>query len=213
MPRPSIVLGTRNPGKLREIRQALGPLPLELMSLAAFGDLEEPVEDGATFAENAQIKARYYARATRQWCMAEDSGLVVDALEGAPGVRSARYAAEQCPPAADRHTIARVNNAKLLAELDAAPEERRGARFVCHVVLADARNVLLETSAVVEGRISREAHGRNGFGYDPLFYVPELGCTMAELSAERKNAISHRGKAVRSFAELLADMLRQDQAG
>ena len=186
---------------------------MRLLSLNSFGQIDEPVEDGASFADNARIKARYYSRATGHWSMGEDSGLVVEALDGAPGVWSARYAAGQCPPAADRQTITVANNAKLLAELDGVPEEGRVARFVCHIALADAQDVLLETSGVVEGRISCEPRGRNGFGYDPLFYVPELGSTMAELSAERKNAISHRGKAVRSFAELLADVLRPDQAG
>ncbi len=175
--------------------------------MSEFGDIDEPPEIGATFAENARTKALAYARATGQWCLADDSGLVVDALGGAPGVHSARYAADDCPAAAN---LDAANNAKLLAALEGAEDEQRGARFVCHLVLADPDRVLIETFDTIEGRIAHEPRGENGFGYDPLFFVPELGCTTAQLPLEEKNAISHRGKALRQFARLLDELLAAD---
>jgi len=165
-----------------------------------------------TFAENARAKALYYAQATGKWALAEDSGLAVDALGGAPGVRSARYAADECPPGADRSTIDRANNARLLAELEGVPWAQRTARFVCHVALADAEKVLIETFDTLEGLIATAPAGENGFGYDPVFYVPALGQTTAQLSTEQKNQISHRGKAMRHFAGLLGSFLSQQKA-
>jgi len=203
----SIVLATGNPGKLREIRQALGDLPIRMAGLEEYEGIEQPAETGRTFAENARSKALYYARATGQWCLADDSGLVVDALGGMPGVASARYAADQCPQGAPRREIDRANNARLLAALAGVADERRAARFVCHLALAEAGRVLIETSGTLEGRIARTSAGENGFGYDPIFYLPELECTLAQLSAEHKNRISHRGKAVRRFRELLKEYL------
>ena len=205
----SIVLATRNSGKFREIARTLGEMPVEIVSLADFAELAEPAETGDTFAENAREKATYYALATGRWCLADDSGLEVDALNGAPGVRSARYAVDDCPPGAERETIDRANNARLLAELAGVPDEKRTARFVCHLALADAGRILIEAFDTVEGIIAHAPHGENGFGYDPLFFVPDLGCTTAELPPEKKNAISHRGKAVRQFASLLRIFLAQ----
>ena len=188
-------------------------------------DVPAPAETGATFAANARAKALYYARACGQWCLADDSGLEVDALDGRPGVYSARYAADRVDTGADRpaylapaylpevgreagrQTLDRANNIRLLADLDGVEDARRTARFVCHLALADPRRLLLEACGTVDGRIAREPSGDNGFGYDPLFYLPELGCTAAELSARQKNRISHRGKAVRRLAELLGDYL------
>jgi XTP/dITP diphosphohydrolase len=206
-PLQALVLASRNEGKLREIREVLGELPVRVLSLGDFPHVPDAVENGATFAENARDKALYYARATGHWCLADDSGLDVDALGGAPGVRSARYAADQCPPGADRLTIDRANNAKLLRALAGVPDERRTARFVCHLALADPRRVILETFDTVEGRIGYEPRGTNGFGYDPLFLLPDRGCTTAELPSEDKNRVSHRGKAVRHFAGLLRGLL------
>ncbi len=202
-----IVLATRNPGKLREIQQVLGSLAVRVEGLAGATDVAEPAEEGMTFAENARAKSLYYARATGLCCLADDSGLVVDALGGAPGVRSARYAADRCPPGADRPEVEAANNAKLLAELQGIPDACRTARFECHVALADPQRILIETTGTVEGWIAREPRGTDGFGYDPLFYLPDLGRTMAELSPEAKNGISHRGQAVRRFAALLGDLL------
>lgn len=187
--------------------------PVHEVCGSAFGG---PAETGATFAANARAKALYYARACGQWCLADDSGLEVDALDGRPGIYSARYAADRVDAGADRpaylaeagrQTLDRANNIRLLADLEGVEDARRTARFVCHLALADPRHLLLETSGTVEGRIAREPSGDNGFGYDPLFYLPELGCTAAELSAREKNRISHRGKAVRRLAELLGDYL------
>lgn len=203
----TIVLATRNPGKVREITAALGALPVEIRGLDRFGPIAEPAETGATFAANARDKALYYAAATGQWCLAEDSGLEVDALEGAPGVLSARYAADRWAAGADRDAIDRANNAKLLEALAGVPAERRTARFVCHLALASEGRILIETYDTVEGRIASAPRGRGGFGYDPLFVVPSLGLTTAELSGEQKNALSHRGKATRHFARLLASVL------
>lgn len=207
MPR-SIVLASRNPGKLREIRQVLAPLEMHVVSIDdVCPEVPEPEETGATFAENAQDKAVYYSKASGLWCLADDSGLVVDALEGKPGVHSARYAADEVDGEADRKQIDQANNAKLLRELGDTPDSRRNARFVCHLALADGENVLLETTGAVEGRIGHAPAGDNGFGYDPLFILPDRGCTTAQLPSEQKNAISHRGQAVRRMADELQDLL------
>jgi XTP/dITP diphosphohydrolase len=204
-----ILLASRNLGKLREIRQVLGDLPVRVSGLDDWGRVEPPEETGRTFAANARDKALYYARATGRWCLADDSGLEVDALDGQPGVMSARYAADQCPQDASRGEIDRANNAKLLAALAGIADERRTARFVCHLALADARRVLIAASGTLEGRIARAPAGDNGFGYDPVFFVSEPGCTVAQLTAEHKNLISHRGKAVRRFKVLLKDFLER----
>ncbi len=214
----NIVLGTRNRGKLREIRQILRRLEVRVTPLDEWPRVEEPEETGATFAENARAKALYYARALRgpdgpgPWCLADDSGLEVGALGGAPGVHSARYAlgSTRGKEVPDRKTADRKNNAKLLEELGSVPDEKRTARFICHLALADAEKILLEARGKVEGRIGRVPAGQNGFGYDPLFFVPSLGCTTAQLCTEEKNRISHRGKAVRQFAKLLKEYLKED---
>jgi XTP/dITP diphosphohydrolase len=203
----TIVLATGNPGKLREIRQTLGDLPVQVLGLADLPAIDEPAEDGDTFAANARDKAAYYARATGHWCLADDSGLVVDALDGRPGVYSARYAAEDCPPGAGRDVVDAANNRKLLGELADVPDQERTARFVCALALADGDSILLEASGAVEGRIGYEPHGANGFGYDPLFRLSDRDITTAELPPEQKNAISHRGQATRQFAELLKELL------
>jgi len=203
----SIVLATRNSGKLREIRQVLSALPVEVLGLDGFPLVPEPQETGTTFAENARIKAKYYAAATGQWCLSDDSGLVVDALDGRPGVLSARYGSDRCQADAPREQIDRANNEKLLEELSHVPDENRTARFVCHLALSDGEGFPLETTGAVEGKIASEPAGRNGFGYDPVFLPREAEGTMAELTGRQKNAISHRGKAVRKFASLLKDML------
>lgn len=197
---PNLLLATGNPAKVREIRAVLAGLPLEVVSLADLPAVSEPAETGATFAENARAKALYYARATGRWALADDSGLVVDALGGLPGVHSARYAADEVPPGSPRQAIDAANNRKLLRELAGVSDEWRTARFICHLAMADARGVLLEATGAIEGRIGHRPAGENGFGYDPLFLLDELGKTTAELPSEQKNAISHRGKATRQFA-------------
>lgn len=176
--RRRIVLATRNRGKVREIVATLGDLAADVVGLDEIdpaGAIPEPAERGSSFAENARAKAAYYARATGCWAVADDSGLEVDALGGTTGVRSARYAADECPAGAGREVIDSANNAKLLRELQGVADDRRTARFVCHLVLCDGRRSLIETTGVVEGRIAHQRRGCNGFGYDPLFFVPALG--------------------------------------
>lgn len=160
----------------------------------------EPVEDGVTFADNARLKAVYYARATGQICLADDSGLEVDALDGAPGVFSARYAGV----GETRDEQTKANNQRLLGELADVPDDQRAARFVCSMCVADPEgNVIAETRGTFPGTIAREPRGSSGFGYDPLVYLPKEGRTVAELTADEKNARSHRGEAARLMARQL----------
>jgi len=163
-------------------------------------------------AANARAKAGYYARAFGCWALADDSGLEVKALGGAPGVRSARYSADDCAGGGatpGREQMDSANNEKLLLELAEVPEAERSARFVCHLCLSDGRGTALEADGTIEGRIAQHPAGRSGFGYDPLFFVPALGCTMAQLPPEKKNEISHRGRATRTLARLLRAMLEE----
>ncbi len=198
----SILFATSNAGKLREVRQMLEPLQITVLGLADLpSETTEPVEDQPTFEGNALLKARHYAAVSGRPCLADDSGLCVDALDGAPGVISARYAGVN----GDRATRDKANNAKLLGALADVPGEKRTARFVCAMVLADERMTWLQVRGEVTGRIVDEPRGDNGFGYDPLFEVDGMGRTAAELPPEEKNAISHRGRAV----ELLLDGLRR----
>jgi XTP/dITP diphosphohydrolase len=205
-----ILLASRNAGKVRELAAVLAPLGVRAVGLDEAdpdGRIATPEETGRTFAENARQKARYYARAAGTWALADDSGLMVDALDGRPGVRSARYAAEDAPPGADRKAVDAANNARLLGELAGVDEEARTARFVCSLALSDGERILLEATGAFEGRIGREGRGENGFGYDPLFHVPDLGRTAAELPRAEKNAISHRGRAARELARRLPAVL------
>jgi len=220
-----ILLATANPHKRDEIVAIFDQLSnhtahdrLTLVTLAELekGDaLEEPVEDGKTFQANALIKARYYAAATGELCLADDSGLEVDALGGEPGVYSARYSGAT----GERAERDLANNKLVLEKLGDTPVEQRTARFVCAMTLVSPRDEhLADVRGTVEGRIitpdeaADAAHpergrGENGFGYDPLFLIPERGCTSAELSPGDKNAISHRGNAARALWQKLAPML------
>ncbi|MED4957315.1 XTP/dITP diphosphatase [Paenibacillus macerans] len=200
---PVIVVATRNPGKVREFAHALEALNKQVRSLADYPDIPEIVEDGETFAENARKKAQTVGDHLGRPVLADDSGLCVDRLGGAPGVYSARYAGEG---ASDED-----NNEKLLAELE---KERLGedteqpllspARFVCHLALYDpATGRFVEASGEAEGWITSEPAGGGGFGYDPLFYLPAYEKTFAELSLEEKQAVSHRGAALRNLAAKL----------
>jgi XTP/dITP diphosphohydrolase len=206
----TVLVATGNPGKLREITRVLEDLDVRVTGLEDRPDIPEPEETGETFAENARAKALYYAEKTGQWCLADDSGLVVDAIDGQPGVLSARFAIDRCEPPLTRDRIDRANNDKLLEMLTYVEDEDRTARFVCCLALAEPGSVLLETSGIIEGRIGHEPAGKNGFGYDPLFLVPELNVTTAQLPSDEKNRISHRGKAVREFAEKLRGLLGED---
>ncbi|HVZ33137.1 MAG TPA: RdgB/HAM1 family non-canonical purine NTP pyrophosphatase [Polyangiaceae bacterium] len=197
----TMTFATSNPHKLVEARAILAPLGIEIRSLADLGyELPEPEEDGVTFEDNARLKARYYARELGTPCLAEDSGLEVDELGGAPGVYSARFAAS----GGNREERDLANNAKLLEQLRGVPAERRHARFVCTLALAapDGR-ILAEARGTYEGIIAEEPRGQNGFGYDPLLFLPDLGCTSAELTPSEKHARSHRGLALRRLAALL----------
>jgi XTP/dITP diphosphohydrolase len=194
-----ILLATHNAGKMREIRRLAADRPWRWQSLDDFPGVPEAVEDADTFAENARRKALHYADATGLPTLADDSGLEVDCLGGAPGVHSARYAGGPCDDAA--------NNRKLVAALAGVPLERRTARFRCAMAFARQGKVLAETHGVVEGAILDEPRGSNGFGYDPHFLLPELGKTTAELPPDEKNAISHRGQALRAMLPEIARIL------
>ena len=195
-----IVLATGNLGKVRELKKLLENMPVEVLSLADFPELPEVVEDGSTFAENALKKARQISRATGLLTLADDSGLEVDFLGGAPGVHSARFAG---PRKSDAD-----NNQKLLELLKDVPEEKRTARFRCVIAVA-APGARVETAeGTCEGIVGFAPKGEGGFGYDPLFYVPEFGRTFAELSMDIKNKISHRGKALIKARDILEEMLR-----
>ena len=192
---PRILIATQNRGKLREIQAELADLDAELVCLGDLGPLAEADESGRTFAENADLKALHYSDLSGLWALADDSGLEVDALDGRPGVFSARYAGSASDDAR--------NNAKLLAELAEVPDEKRTARFRCAMSLAAEGKIIARSQGIIEGRITFYEQGQNGFGYDPLFYVSEKGCTAAQMSREQKNAISHRGQAIRAMKQIL----------
>ena len=190
-----LLVATTNPGKLREIRGILDDLPLTLATLADHPRVPEPEETGTTFAENARLKAGAYADATGELTVAEDSGLEIDALDGAPGVRSARFNGESYP-----EKFALI--ARLLRERSV---DGGSARFVCALALARPGRIVWETRGVVEGRLQLPPRGDGGFGYDPIFHYPPYGCTLAEVNGARKAAVSHRGAAFRALKTYLAD--------
>lgn len=196
------LLATRNAGKLREIRAACALPGVEWVGLDAFPDIPEAPEPGATFGENARAKALYYAEYSGLVALADDSGLEVEALGGAPGVISAHFAGE---PRSDD-----ANNRHLIAELRRRPNAARDARFVCCMALAGRGRVLLESRGVLNGQIIDEPRGVNGFGYDPHFLATDSGLTLAEMPTEAKNRISHRGQALRALRvelpRILADI-------
>jgi XTP/dITP diphosphohydrolase len=190
-----IVVGTRNEGKLREIRAILEPEGFEVLSLAEFGDAPEVEETGVTFAENARIKAREISTALGKTVLGEDSGLETDALDGAPGVFSARFAGEPQDPEA--------NNALLLERMNGIEAPHRTARYRCAVCLASPRGPIAEAQGTTEGSIVFAPKGTDGFGYDPLFLSSDLGVTFGEADATEKHAVSHRGRALRALLEVL----------
>lgn len=192
-----LVVGSKNPGKLRELKRILSELPVEWLSLSALGKVPEVLEDGATYRENAEKKARTWARATGWWVLADDSGLEVDALQGAPGVHSARYAGEEADP--------EKNNRKLLGALRHTPTSERTARFRCVVALAAPRGDLLVGEGVCEGHILEAPRGEQGFGYDPVFFCREGNICFGEADAARKDRYSHRAAALRDLARQLKE--------
>ena len=194
MPR-TLVIATRNPKKLEEIAAILGPLGVRTKALDDFADVPPVPETGETFEDNARAKALGYARATGEWALADDSGLEVDALDGRPGVRSSRWGGQDGND--------RLNNETLMQALAEHPRQAWTARFRCVMALATPDRVLAVTEGVCEGRITDPPAGSNGFGYDPHFYLPELGRTMAELPAEMKNRLSHRAHALEAMRDRL----------
>lgn len=190
-----ILIATKNQGKVKEIRDLVRGLPVAFLSMADVADLPDVVEDGKTFEENALKKARLVAQATGLVSLADDSGLCVDALDGRPGVYSARYAGAG---ASDE-----VRWSGILEEMRDISDDRRSARFVCVVAMVapDGEETLFR--GVCEGRITRAPRGSSGFGYDPIFYFEEAGLTFAEMDGEEKNRVSHRGRALRKFAAYL----------
>jgi XTP/dITP diphosphohydrolase len=209
-----VLVATSNAGKLRDFAGAATPYGIPIANLPHFSSLPQVVEDGITFEENARKKAESYSLAAPgELVLADDSGLEIDALGGAPGVHSARYAGlvrqnvdpqdldpqNNEPNAADRNTDDEANNARVLRELEGVPEQKRTARFVCVLAVARDGQILRTFCGAAEGIILNAPRGQNGFGYDPLFYFPQIGKTFAELSAEEKALYSHRGAAFRAF--------------
>jgi len=194
-----LVIATANAGKAREFREMLGDTRFAWSDLAEHPGVPSVEETGHTFRANACLKATHYANALKSWALADDSGLAVDALDGKPGVYSARWAEMNNAGQGDAD-----NNALLLKQMDSVPDDRRGARFVCVLALADPQgNIVLTAQDSVEGVLLRAPRGSHGFGYDPLFFFPQLGKTTAELEPDQKHAISHRGKALRRLRELM----------
>jgi XTP/dITP diphosphohydrolase len=192
-----LVLATTNPGKIAEISEELAPHGIEVVGLSALGPVDPVEETGATFAENASLKAEAYSRRTDLPVLADDSGIEVDALDGVPGVHSARYGGGELDDPG--------RNQRLLAALAGVPPARRTARFRCVLALARNGRTVATFEGVVEGRIASEPHGGNGFGYDAIFFFPPLGRTFGEVGRTEKQKHSHRGKAVRALAAALRE--------
>lgn len=199
-----IIFATGNAGKMREIREILADMDMEVLSMKEVGVEADIVEDGTTFEENAVIKAKAVAHMLEERfgkeqggavVLADDSGLEIDALNREPGIYSARYLGEDTPYS--------VKSANLIERLAGVPDEERTARFVCAIAAAMPDGEIITTQGVIEGRIGYEEKGNNGFGYDPIFYVPEYGRTTAQLTEDEKNKISHRGKALEAMKEEL----------
>lgn len=193
-----ILFATTNEGKLKEIRSILSDLKCEIISLKDAGITSQVEENGTTFEENARIKAEAFAKESGLITLADDSGLEVDYMDKAPGVYSARFLGED--------TSYDIKNQYIIEKLTTATEEERTARFVCAICAAMPDGTIYETRGVIEGMIAYEPAGENGFGFDPIFYVPKFGKTTAELSPEQKNEISHRGLALKAMKKTLCDM-------
>ena len=190
-----IIFATGNEGKMREIRRIMEDLDVEILSLKEAGIQADIVENGNSFEENAVIKAKTVCGLTNEVVLADDSGLEIDYLNGEPGIYSARYMGED--------TSYRIKNQNLIDRLAGVPQEKRTARFVCAVAASYPDGTVKTARGTMEGIIGYEERGENGFGYDPIFFLPEYGCSSAELSMEEKNKISHRGKALEAIKEVL----------
>ncbi len=195
-----IIFATGNEGKMKEVRMILKDLGLPVLSMKEAGVQADIVEDGTTFEENAKIKAVAVQKLTGALVLADDSGLEIDYLNKEPGIYSARYMGED--------TSYSVKNANLISRLAGVPDEQRTARFVCAIAAAFPDGEVLTTRGTIEGIIGYEERGENGFGYDPIFYLPEYKKSTAELSPEEKNALSHRGRALRQMEEELRKRIR-----
>lgn len=207
-----ILVATSNPGKLRDLSGAASKYNVEILPIPNFASIPPVIEDGETFEANARKKAEEYSRyAPGEVVLADDSGLEVDALDGAPGVHSARYAADE-PHKAENNTDDEANNARLLRELQGVAPDRRTARFVCVLAAARDGETLQAFHGTAEGIILDGPRGSNGFGYDPLFYFPEIRKTFAELTAQEKANFSHRGAAFRAFLDWQAKRLSKSSA-
>jgi len=194
-----IVLATQNPDKVREIKEVLKDLPIKILTLMDLGLKEKVEEKGKTLEENALLKAKFWAEKTGKWALADDTGLEVEALNGAPGVHTSRYAGE--------NASYEDNWKKLLKNMEGIPWEKRKARFRCVIVIVSPQGKRYIAEGSVEGYITLEAKGNKGFGYDPVFYVPEKGKTLAEMSLEEKNSLSHRGKALQKAKEIICNII------
>lgn len=190
-----IIMATSNKDKVNEIRQMLAGTDIEIMSLKEAGVSIDIDENGSSFDENAAIKANAVRDLTGQMAISDDSGLVIDYLNGAPGIYSSRFMGEDTPYS--------EKNAAILEKLQGVPDEQRSARFVCSMAIAYPDGHTQTVQGIMEGRIAHEIAGEGGFGYDPIFYLPEKGCTSAQLTAAEKNAISHRGKALEKLVKIL----------
>jgi XTP/dITP diphosphohydrolase len=202
-----ILIATTNPGKIAEL-SAMLDADVSWVNLSDFKGIGEIKEDGQSFVENARKKALGYSKATGLWTIADDSGLVIDAIGGQPGVKSARFSGAKDK---ERTLIDHKNIAKVLKLLEGVPKEKRTAKFVCCLCLASPDKVLIETQGSLEGLIIDRETGTNGFGYDPIFFVPKLNKTVAQMQADEKNAISHRGNAIRNLKPLLNQLLQSAQ--
>jgi XTP/dITP diphosphohydrolase len=189
----TLLIATTNPGKIREIREILADAPIELVTLDRFPGIAEPEETGRTFADNARLKALYYSSQTSLPSVADDSGIEIAALGGAPGVHSARWQGSDYP----------TKFAAIYRELSARGVATSDARFVAHIAVADRGRVLFEAIGTIEGTIAAAPKGTNGFGYDPIFFYPPYGCTLGEVGGARKAAVSHRGAAFRQLSDWL----------
>lgn len=198
-----VIIATKNPGKAKEFEHIFARRGIEVRTLLDFPDIPDVEENGSTFEENAILKAEAVSKALNKMVIGDDSGLMVDALEGRPGIYSARYAGE---PKNDQN-----NTKKVLAELKGVLEDERTARFYCALAVAVPGKKTFTVSGTCEGRILEEPRGTNGFGYDPVFYVPDKGCAMAELSSEEKNKISHRANALKKLDEVLDTHLERTE--
>lgn len=190
-----VIFATSNEGKMKEVQSILEDLGMEVLSMKEAGLQVDVVEDGTTFEENAVIKATEIQKMCGEIVLADDSGLEIDYLNKEPGIYSARYMGED--------TSYAIKNQNLIDRLEGVEDEKRTARFVCAIAAAFPDGTVEVTRGTIEGRIGYEEKGSNGFGYDPIFYVPEYGCTTAELSLEQKNEASHRGKALRLMKEII----------